>query len=253
LTISSQRAQGVEVDIASLWSYGVGTARNWAVALTTVMRKLDQRAGFFFAMFFANMFQVVVSALYLLYNNLVTVMVVAAEWNGFISERKTLRLSSPRGIQRSNYFLSLPYRYSLALMICSGLLHWLISQSVFVIQTVAYTPEFQRDQNKDASSIGFSSIGIVFAMATGTILVLAIIIMGFCNEYKPKKSREWGDTPPYPMPLVSTCSAAISANCHRHEEDPDCSFLPVRWGRVEDSEAGKGGRYTFSTARDITY
>jgi hypothetical protein len=138
----SQRAVGVDVNIAALWSYGLGDARTLAVSLTTVMRKLGQRAGFFFAMFFANMFQVVVSALYLLYNNSITVMVVASEWNGFASERKTLRLSRPQGIQRSNNFLSLPYKYSLTLMAHSGLLHWLISQSVFVIQTVAYTPEF---------------------------------------------------------------------------------------------------------------
>jgi hypothetical protein len=251
--MSSQRAVGVDVNIAALWSYGLGDARTWAVSLTTVMRKLDQRVGFLFAMFFANMFQVVVSALYLLYNNLFTVMVVASECNGFVSERKTLRLSRPQGIQRSNYFLSIPYKSFLTLMACSGLLRWLISQSVFVIQTVAYTPEFQRNESMDASSIGSLSIGIVFSMATGIILVSAIIIVGLCFKYKPKRSREYGSTPPYPMPLVSTCSAAISANFHRHEKDPDCSFLPVRWGFVKDSEEGDTGRFTFSTARDITY
>lgn len=32
------------------------------------------------------------------------------------------------------------------------------------------------------------------------------------------------------MPLVSTCSAAISANCHRPDQDNDAHLLPVRWG-----------------------
>lgn len=251
MTISSQRAVGVSVDLTSLWSYGVGDARQWAVSLTGLMRKLNQTSGFFFAVFFANMFQVMVSALYLLYNNLLTVMVAASEWNDFVSERKTLRLSAPRGIQRSNYFLSLPYRYSLFLMTCSGLLHWLISQSVFVVQTVAYSPSFERDLGMDASSIGYSSIGIIFAMATGVILIIGIIVIGFTFRYKPRPIKYTGLMPPRPMPLVSTCSAAISANCHRHPEDVNCSLLPVIWGFVENQRGGGIGHYTFTTASDV--
>lgn len=217
------------------------------------MRQLSQTSGFFFAVLFANMFQVVVSALYLLYNNLLTVMVVASKWNDFISERKFLRVSSPQGMQRSHYFLSLPYWYSVPLMTCSGVLHWLISQSVFVVQTVAYTPDFQRNRSQDASSIGYSSIGIILALAVGSILVLALLVIGFARRYKAKPPRDGGAVPPYPMPLASTCSAAISANCHRHEEDVDCWLLPVRWGFVSDVEGGDKGRFTFTTARDVKY
>lgn len=156
------------------------------MALTGLMRKLDQRSGFLFAVLFANMFQVVVSALYLLYNNLPTVMLVASEWNDFISDRKTLRLSAPQGIQRSRYFLSLPCRYSVGLMTCSGLLHWLISQSVFVVQTIAYAPDFRCDQKMDASSIGYSSIGIIPVMITGGSLVVALFLLGFGSSYESK-------------------------------------------------------------------
>jgi hypothetical protein len=106
LTVLSQQAVGVHIDLASLWSYGVGDARQWAVALTGLMRKLNQMSGFFFAVLFVNMFQVIISAVYLLYNNLLTEMVVASEWNNFNSKRKTLRLSVPQGIQRSNYFFT---------------------------------------------------------------------------------------------------------------------------------------------------
>jgi hypothetical protein len=253
LTISAQQAFGVSTNLASLWSYQVGDARQRAVALTRLMRKLDQGSGFFFAVFFANMFQVVVSALYLLYNNLLTVMVSASGWNDFISERKTLRLSVPRGIQRSYYFLSLPYRYSLGLMISSGLLHWLVSQSVFVVQTVAYTPSLERDTRMDASSIGYSSIGVIFAMSSGVLLVLAILIIGFTFKYDSKPLKHNGRKPPRTMPLVSTRSAAISANCHKHEKDVDCSLLVVIWGYVRDNEGKSGRHYTFTTARDVEY
>ncbi|KAF2832068.1 hypothetical protein CC86DRAFT_462450 [Ophiobolus disseminans] len=210
MTISSQRALGVPVDLPSLWSYGVGASNQWATSLAGRMRQLSQTSGFFFAVLFANMFQVIVSALYLLYNNLLTVLVMAAEWNDFISERKTLRLSAPRGIQRSGYFLSLPYRYSIILMTCSGLLHWLISQSVFIVQTVAYNPEFERNPAKDASSIGYSSIGIMFAMTIGSVWVLALLVIGFTWRYTPTKPRDGGPRPPFPMPLANDYSTLVS-------------------------------------------
>jgi len=176
-------------------------------------------------------------------------MVAASEWNDFISERKALRLSVPRGMQRSHYFLSLPYRYSVPLMVCSGLLHWLISQSIFVIQTVAYTPNFDRNRNMDASSVGYSSIGIMLAMAFGVVPVFLLLIVGFAFKYDVKRVKYTGYKPSHTMPLVSTCSAAISANCHRPEQDKDCSRLPVIWGFVQE-EAG-GGRYTFTTTKEV--
>jgi hypothetical protein len=246
-TISSQKAVGVNTDLVSLWNYGVGDARQWAVALTGLMRKLDQRGGFFFAVFFANMFQVIVSALYLMYNNLLTVMIVAHEWNQFVAERKTLRVSVPRGIQRGNYFLSLPYKYSIPLMSCSGILHWFISQSIFVVQTVAYSPDFERRKDMDASSIGYSSISIIVAMATGVTLVVSILVFGFVLKLDSKRFD--GEEVDHPMPLVGTCSAAISANCHSHTDDGDCSLLPIIWKYVRDHEGSDNGHYTFTTGR----
>lgn len=248
IAIAAQRSAGMPVDLVSLTRHGLGSAQAWSIVLGGTMRKLSQTPGFFFATFLANIAQVVFSALYILYNNLITVMVVASEWNDFISEKKTLRVSRPRGIQRSAYFLSLPYIFSIPLMCFSGLLHWLISQSIFVIQTVGYrTPDFRRAEELDASSIAYSSLGIILAMVFGGIMVLGLPILGILMKYRP------GDKLPYPMPLASTCSAAISANCHRHPEDQDCSKLPVRWGFVKDDSVPAGGRFTFTTAIDVEY
>jgi hypothetical protein len=90
----------------------------------------------------------------------------------------------------------------------------------------------------DASLVGYSSIGIILAMTTGTILVLAILTIGDFFRYNSKRTRHGGPGQPRTMPLVGTCSAAISANCHRHEEDLDCSLLPLTWGFVKDVEGG---------------
>lgn len=259
MTLSVQQAVGVDISLPSLWGYGFGAQQQWALALTGVTDHLGPSKGFFFSVFFANSFQVIISALYLLYNNLLTAMIVAAEWNDYISERKTLRMSAPRGIQRSNYFLSLPYRYSVTLMILSGLLHWFISQSVFVVQTVAYVPKdtrplsFVREPTLDISCIGFSSIGIILALSVGCLLVLSLLTIGFGSTYSARVVRTEDQQPQYTMPLVSTCSAAISANCHKHPEDTHCALMPLRWGFVKDVSHGNGGRFTFTTAVDLAY
>ena len=178
-------------------------------------------------------------------------MLVGNEWNDFIRERKTLRLSSPQGIQRSSYFLSLPYRFAIPLLITSGTLHWLVSQSVFVIQSIgmAYGTSLYRHPEFDTSLVGYSSIGMVYSLTLGSIMILALVTLGFCNSYRPRPYDKEQETAAqsYTMPLVSTCSAAISAACHRPDEDFDSHLLPVRWGFV------RGNYWCFTTSREVSY
>jgi hypothetical protein len=95
ITITSQAKIGVQVTLSALWGYVMGDAHSWAVSISTIMRKLTPTTGFFFAVFIANIFQVAVSALYLLYNHLLTVMVVALEWNNFISTTRRSAFPHP--------------------------------------------------------------------------------------------------------------------------------------------------------------
>lgn len=82
----------------------------------------------------ANVVQVFLSVVYFSYNSLFTCMLLGHEWASYAHRRKGLRVSSkPMGAQRSTYFLSLPYRFALPLMAMSGLLHWLVSQSIFFV------------------------------------------------------------------------------------------------------------------------
>lgn len=257
VAITGQKNWGIASDISSLWSYGLGGENLWATVALKWMGKMNgisHAAGFFSALLFSNMFQIVFSALYLLYNNLVTVLLVAAEWNDFISERKSLRVSAPLGMQRSSYFLSLPYSFSLPLMACSDILHWLISQSVFVIQTIGYnSPDFHPNDSLGGSIVGYSSIGILFSMLLGGIMVLALVLLGAFKKYTVKRPTDGSESPSYPTPLVSTCSAAIGAACHSHPDDTDVGLLPVRWGYVSNLPGKGPGRLTFTTARDVWY
>lgn len=61
---------------------------------------------------------------------------------------------------------------------------------------------------------------------------------------------------PSGMPLVSSCSAAISAACHRPSEDTDAHLLPILWGVVDEpGPMGEGnekpGRCSFTTSRNV--
>ena len=77
--------------------------------------------------------QILISLFYLTYNQLLTRLVLAREWARFASGKpQPLRVTYPRGSQVSTYFLSLPLRYSIPLLITSIITHWLVSRTVYV-------------------------------------------------------------------------------------------------------------------------
>ena len=80
----------------------------------------------------ANLPQVALSIAYLAYNGLFTRMLGEWEWSLLSVRYQGLRVSRPKGRQRSSYRLQLPYRWSIPLMATSGLLHWLVSNCIFV-------------------------------------------------------------------------------------------------------------------------
>src|SRR5687767_6407768 len=74
-----------------------------------------------------NSSQVGLSIAYLAYNGLFTRMLSEWEWAKYAMMFQSLRVSFPKGQQRSTYRLQLPYRWSIPLMIVSGTMHWLVS------------------------------------------------------------------------------------------------------------------------------
>jgi len=83
----------------------------------------------------ANTPQMLVSYIYLAYNGLFTSMLATAEWVEHSVPRRGLRVAWPRGQQRATSFLSLPYTYAVPIMAASTMLHWLISESLFLVRT----------------------------------------------------------------------------------------------------------------------
>lgn len=65
--------------------------------------------------------------------------------------------------------------------------------------------------------MGHSTLGIVLACLTGFVMLV------FINFKALQKCRQC-------IPLVGSCSAAVSAACHRPEDDVQASLKPVQWG-----------------------
>lgn len=87
--------------------------------------------------FFANYWQFPASFLYLFCNAFLSCMLISNEWAGYYDDREALRVSVPRGLQRSNHFVSMPFKYSMPALIAFALLHWTLSQSIVVMRVTA--------------------------------------------------------------------------------------------------------------------
>jgi hypothetical protein len=113
--------------------------------------------GFNANVVWANYWQMIISMLYLANNALLTCQLVNKELSGYAKERKTLRVSHPRGIQRSSYFVSMPMKYGIPLLAANATMHWLGSQSMFVVNTTTYFPNLIEDTSQSSSTTGYST------------------------------------------------------------------------------------------------
>jgi hypothetical protein len=186
----------------------------------------------------ANFPQVLLSFIYFVYNGIFTSMLMGYEWTSYASKKKGLRISRiPVGFQRSTYFLQLPYRFGIPLVVLSGTLHWLVSQSIFVVSFDVY------DDRGESVTVGLGWIDDVVTRTCGysPVAMLAVVILGVFMMvivvgfgYMPYK---------HGMPLAGSCSLAISAACHpgQHlKEGIVFSEQELQWGVVSTSVDGVG-------------
>jgi hypothetical protein len=187
----------------------------------------------------ANFPQVLLSFLYFAYNSLFTAMLMGYEWVSYAHKKKGLRVSRrPSGAQRSTYFLQLPYRFGLPLVLLSGTLHWLVSQSIFVVALDVYdeygdlnTMSVGVEWDAPTKTCGYSPVAMLGVAILGFLMVTTVIGVG----YIPYKGG---------MPLAGSSSLAISAACHpeKHYETGDTvlSEQKLQWGVVSTSLDGIG-------------
>jgi hypothetical protein len=94
-------------------------------------------------------------------------MVSADEFRRFSSHRKALRTTDPKGQQRSTYRLSFPWTYALPLALCSSVLHWLVSQSLFISRT-EILDTYGKTEWISYMEVGYLPLAILLAFSFGT-------------------------------------------------------------------------------------
>ncbi|KAI0452041.1 hypothetical protein F5B21DRAFT_516319 [Xylaria acuta] len=166
------------------------------------------RFSFVGAVLLANSPQLLLSFCYLTYNNLFTYLQIAREWGKYSEGYSSLRVTNPQGQQSSTYRLQLPYRYSLPLMGASALLHWILSNTIYVFISIGgyYSRDnlaFHDQSLPDASAVyvGYSTKALLTLTVLSTFLTALPILLSLKRLQKNS--------------VIPGCnSLAISAACH---------------------------------------
>ncbi|CAH0056929.1 unnamed protein product [Clonostachys solani] len=220
-------------DFNFLWSLGLGSITPYNLIQWNIPTSGD--IAVIATVLVVNLPQVLLSILYIILNGLFTTMAAAGEWSSFSHKNhQPLRVSFPKGAQRSSFFLQLPYQYGIPLLVLSVLMHWLISQSIFLSQINEwYTYQYKKFKTLDASEWnipyitgGYSPVAIAATCVIIVIIFLAAVVLG-------RRPLRHG------IPVAGSCSLAISAACHTPEGTSE--LLPLRWGVVRTADSGHGG------------
>ncbi|KAI1080057.1 hypothetical protein F5B20DRAFT_542097 [Whalleya microplaca] len=232
--IVSFKHRSIPTNLSNFWNLGFGALTPLAYLVVDLPR--EDPAGLLYTVIVVNLPQLFFSATYTIYSAVLSTFLVQYEFSLMhsSSKRKPLRVSEPVGIQRSSYFISIPLRYGIPLILSSGVIHWLISQSFFLARVTALNTNGSQDYDHSFSTLGFSPIAIIITMLVLFAHLVVLILLG-CRKYE-------GITR-----MVSTNSLAISAACHTLTKDRDDGYLfPVQWGVVEIKDGI--GHCTFTSA-----
>jgi hypothetical protein len=211
-----QSMNPIKDDWPSIWQI-----KGWGVIQSTAL--LSNFAKSFVGMILlANTPQLAVSLLYFCFNDMLTRFTMAADYNDFSIHRRPLRVSFPRGEQRSTFYLSTPYRYSVPLLTICTLVHWFVSEGIFYVQILPYNIHGESIPSEGLVTCGVSAIPLELGLFLMVGVFVIIVLLGTRN-FKASK-----------MPIVFGWSVAISAACHPPRLDLDAAFKPVQWGVVED-------------------
>lgn len=202
-------------------SSGVEMFRTWGTDSEDV---LSFGSGPLLNAWLVNLPQILLSFCYLALNGICTSMASAREWNNIAQTRKGLRVTRPFSKQRSTYFLQLPYRWAIPLIFTSGILHWLLSQSFFLVRLVVIDHNNDVVDKKSKTACGYSQLSLLVFFALALVLVCAVGMVGVRHMQQR-------------IPTAASCSLVISAACHAPQgEARDMHLKKVKWGVVEDTD-----------------
>lgn len=227
--------------IANAWSISLGTVETQNLVLGANLPQLGASAVLITALV-ANAPQALLSFLYMVYNTIFTLLYLGDDWDmfgaytgttksrfRFTSKKQThryLRVSNPKGNQKSTHFLNLPYRYAIPLICVSGFLHWLMSQSLYLANISVIPRDGTLPRHDEITTVAFAPQGMIWL--TALALVMAAVVLG-------SGLRKFGGQ----MSIVGSNSAAISAACHLEmmpeRRRREMVLRKVAWGEIPSS------------------
>lgn len=148
-------------------------------------------------------------------------MLVAYEFSKFSKHRKALRVSQPRGAQRSTYWLTVPYRYILPSMTFMALIHFFISRGLYLVNVKIYNISGHYVPLRDRFAYETSSLAILVAILVYTVVLLWFLRCIFWMRLEKG------------MPVLGTNSVAISSACHPALGDEDAAAKGLLYGAVD--------------------
>lgn len=141
----------------------------------------------------------VISVTYLFYNHLWSRMLAAAELNAFIKTRAPLRVTLPTQGARGTCYLSVKPHYSALLIIALTLIHFFTTRALNVVAVQTY--DVMGEYSHQHITYGISTSSAVLALGLGFLMLCAL-------AFGLDRKLHTG------MPVLGTCSMAISAACH---------------------------------------
>lgn len=124
----------------------------------------------------ANIPELGFSLLYIFYTNIWNKLLIAHEFDRLTTSKKGLRVSErPRGEQRTSHFFTLPTRYAFPFMLCSAILHWLCSRSLFVARFDGVNADDVVDPNDRIVRLAYSIPGMTALVAVTFVTAVATV------------------------------------------------------------------------------
>ncbi|KAG9597922.1 hypothetical protein KCU77_g1453, partial [Aureobasidium melanogenum] len=140
-----------------------------------------------------------ISTTYLFYNHLWSRMHAAAELNAFANARAHLRVTLPVQGAQSTYYLSIKPHFSVLLIVALMLIHFCTTRALNVVAIQVYDVMGQYSHQRN--TYGISTTSALLALGLGFLLLCAL-------TFGLERKLHVG------MPVLGTCSMAISAACH---------------------------------------
>ena len=210
-----------EPTLAALWATGFCNITPQSLLQSTETLSLLNNV------LIANTPQLIVSFVYVSYNSLLTSLLISREFTRFSQKRSGLRVTNPKGRQKSTFWLSLPYRFSLPLLACTAALHWSLSQTLYLAEVKVLDIQGQLDEVYSVSCVAWSALGLMILLAISGTMIVAAVVLGCCCRY------------PAGVPIVQSCSLAISAACHPRPGKEDEAQKLLQYGVMDVDAEGR--------------